>query len=177
MALVLRKIKRNRWYNKRFQWLNGDEIAADPLGDLYTDEGKLSVWLVDDDKSNLNEALVAIACCCQQPSNIDYVLFKDSVLSQLGIQVEECPRDTPFTRVKELHRDLTELSANKLVELAKAILTGESQFGRLPEKDAGRLLAQTISRGLLDRTALNRCWQSKVAEIERELSIRPSGAI
>lgn len=50
MALVLRKIRKSKWYKSgSVPWLEEGDLRADALSDLATKGNKLSVYLVDGD--------------------------------------------------------------------------------------------------------------------------------
>jgi hypothetical protein len=78
MPLILRKIRKARWYQydrSDFPWLLEEDIPADPLGDLATNDNELSVWQINDDKSNLPRVAAALAANCDDISNLDYALI------------------------------------------------------------------------------------------------------
>ena len=58
-----------RWL--RPDWLAGDEVQADALVDLSTKDNELSVWLIENDKSNLEHVVTALAANCNTISNLD----------------------------------------------------------------------------------------------------------
>jgi hypothetical protein len=74
MPLMLRKIRKARWYQHNqadFPWLLDEDIPADPLGDLVTNDNELSVWQINDDKSNLHRIAAALAANSDDISNLD----------------------------------------------------------------------------------------------------------
>ena len=43
-------------------WLDDGDVPADPMADFAnTNENRLSIWLVDDEKTNLKQIVVAMA--------------------------------------------------------------------------------------------------------------------
>lgn len=152
MPLVLRKIRKARWYRlEGVSWLAEGDVHADPLADLPTSENRLSVWHVEDDRSNLERVVAALAASCGAVSNLDYALLDQQVLSTtLKVKIEGNRGASPDDKANESwHRDLVELSASKLVELAKAFLAN-GERDRVPEKKVRRLLADAVASGNVD---------------------------
>jgi hypothetical protein len=77
VPFVLRKIRKAKWYkHQKVAWLKAGELQADAIGDLYTENNALSMWLVTDDKSNLQRVAAALAANCEYLGNLDYALLK-----------------------------------------------------------------------------------------------------
>ncbi len=90
MGLVLRKIKKAKWYkHEAIPWLKEGELQADALADLKTTDNNLSFWIVEDDRSNLDRIITALAANCQYVTNIDFVLLKQSVFDKLKIRYKK----------------------------------------------------------------------------------------
>jgi len=156
MPLILRKIRKARWYYNQsgFPWLLESDIPADPLGDLATNNNELSVWQIDDDKSNLPRVAAALAANGDDISNLDYALFDQKLLNEINITLRPSKGNSPDeTANQNWHSDIVELSARKLVELAKAILT-HAEIKRIPEKEILHLLAQAVAADQIERTKL-----------------------
>lgn len=136
MPLLLRKIRKSKWYkNDSVPWLKEDEIQADALGDIVTSSNTLSVWLVQADKSNLEQVIVALASSCDNISNFDYALINVDLLVNVGIKIEIKEGLTPYSRANPWHRDLVELTTNKLFKLAEAMFL-HSDRERVTEKSS-----------------------------------------
>ncbi|NJL67865.1 MAG: hypothetical protein HC894_15955 [Microcoleus sp. SM1_3_4] len=93
-------------------------MQADSLSDMVTTANKLSVYRINDDKSNLNRVAAALVANCENISNFDYLLFDELLLQILEIKSEETQANTPDESVNNWHLDLVELSLTKLVNLA-----------------------------------------------------------
>ena len=129
MPLLLRKIRKNRW----FLYLLEGEIPADPLVDLATSANRLSVWYIEADRSNLERVQVALASNGEYVSNFDYALFEDRLLEGLNVKISQTVGSTPDESANvEWHRDVEELSASKLAEIAK-IVFHYFEKARVPE--------------------------------------------
>ena len=146
VPFILRKIRKSKWYkHEDVPWLAEDELQADALGDLQTSNNELSVWRVEDDKSNLERIVTALAANVDHVSNFDYALLDMELLSKLSIQTKDSKGDTPDERANVAwHLDLMELSARKLMELAKAIMA-KGEKGRVPKKKLAQLIEQGVN--------------------------------
>lgn len=154
MPLLLRKIRKSKWYKPdSLLWLKPDEIQADALGDIVTSSNALSVWLVEDDKSNLEEVIVALAVCGDTISNFDYTLIDVDLLSNIDIKIETKEGLSPYSRANHWHRDIVELTTSKILKLAEAIFF-HSDRKRVAEKQVLTWVKVVIQNGQIDRTKL-----------------------
>lgn len=150
MPLVLRKIKKAKWYkNGVVSWLKEGELQADALTDLKTTNNRLSVWLVQDDKSNLDRIITALASKCEYSTNIDFALLDQSILEQLVIKWEKTIGDSHDDEINHIsHLDLIELTARKLYQFAHKIKTNGTTT-RYPEKKVINLVIGAIKMGII----------------------------
>ena len=124
MPWFLRTIKKTYWYKSKELnlWLGENEIPADSLHDISTKSNKLSVWQVEENKSNLNDIIIAIATNRSCITNFDYVLIDSNILSDFNIECEKIEGASKYNRANKLwHYDLIKLSAEKLLILAEYI--------------------------------------------------------
>lgn len=140
-------------------------MQADTVSDLPTKGNKLSVWQIDDDKSNLNQVLTAYAATFQQApiTHLEYVLFDQRLLSEAGIKLNQSRAETPDDRANVYHYNLIELSGTKLNILAKIIL----EHGEIDEclsKDLTMSLAKAIESKQIERKRIN---QKILVEIDK----------
>lgn len=130
MPLLLRKVRENRWYKSEAErWLQQGDVPADLLGDLRTQQNQLSVYEVLPDRSNLERIVRALALGTNSGlADTGWVMFDSDMLAAVGIGTSASePGDTQDKQVNQWHRDLVELSGNRLVALTKLILIhGES---------------------------------------------------
>lgn len=156
MPLLLRKIRKSKWYkNDSVPWLKQNEIQADALGDIVTSSNTLSVWLVEDDKSNLEQVIVALASSCDNISNFDYALINVDLLKlNVDIKIEMKEGLTPYSRANSWHRDLVEITTNKLFKLAEAMFI-HSPRERVTEKTVLNWIKNAVQNGHIDRTKLS----------------------
>jgi hypothetical protein len=127
MPLLLRTVRQNRWLkDEAAPFLANDDVPADALGDLTTQQNVLSVWEVASDRSNIERIVRAVALGRNKIDHMGYVLFDSALLPERGIEVLANEGDSPDLGANSWHRDLV-VSGRKLVRLTKAILEhGES---------------------------------------------------
>jgi len=150
MALLLRTVRENRWYKaEAAPWLERGDVPADPLADLPTKENRLSVFEVAADRSNVERIVRAVAVGKDKIADSGYVLFTSEMLEAAGIALEAIAGTTADAQANDWHRDLVELSGNKLVRLTKSILeNGES--GTVLKKR----LRELVEEGIRDKQLL-----------------------
>lgn len=168
MGLVLRKIKKAKWYkHKAIPWLKEGELQADALADLKTTDNNLSFWIVEDDKSNLDRIITALAAKCQYVTNIDFVLLEQSVFDKLKIRYKKSIGDSHDLEINtKWHIDIIELTASKLYELAKEIQeNGEKK--RYNEKKVTKLIIESINTGKISKTNLQEKVLTKIDQLNK----------
>lgn len=158
MPLIFRMISsRVRWYKEGFpSWVGPNDIPADPLADLRTQSNALSVWLVDDDKANLDQIAAAIASTRGSIDKLDYLLFDSQVLSESNVKAETSKGTTPDDQVNGWRLDIIEISGLKLVALTRAILTDKYETGRVLPKRIQELVTEAVNSGRIDRERLTK---------------------
>jgi hypothetical protein len=133
-----------------------EQIRKDPLLDLVPDDNTLSVWYIEDDRSNLEQVSVALASLRTHLSNFDYALVDEQILSALDIKVVQKDGKTLDREANtRWHRDLVELSDSKLIDLVRAIAE-KGETARIPEKKMAFLIQEAVDAGRLDRTKLKK---------------------
>lgn len=127
MPLLLRTVRQNRWLkDAAAPFLAIDDVPADPVCDLTTQQNLLSVWEVAQDRSNIERIVRAVAIGRHEIASMGYVVFDSGLLPGAGIEIREKKGESLDEGANVWHRDLV-LSGNKLVALTKAILRhGES---------------------------------------------------
>jgi hypothetical protein len=88
---LLRRIDKRRWdwVGEEIPWLPAGELPAAPLTDLQTSiDSVLSVWQIQEDMSNLEEVVAAIAATRDTSDKFDYALFEMEFLAAAGIRPE-----------------------------------------------------------------------------------------
>src|SRR5712691_6024847 len=96
MPLFLRTVRQNRWLkDEAAPFLAADDVPADPLGDLRTQENLLSVWVVAEDRSNIERIVRAVALGASEIASMGYVLFDSTLLPAAGIETIESNGKSP----------------------------------------------------------------------------------
>ncbi len=153
MPLLLRKIRKSRWY--KYPWLEEGGSQADALLDLKTDDNILSVWYIEDDKSNLERVLAALASNSDNISNVDYALFEEQDMLNMDIKLDSTKGNVPDDEVSNSwHRHLSELSAMKLAMIAKTIQT-VGEIDRKQPQEVKKLLKESVVAGKIESSKLN----------------------
>jgi len=147
----LRKIRKAKWYKSELlPWLSQNDLQADALVDLSTKSNELSVYLVDQDKTDLNQVVVALALTCDNLSNVDFALIKEEDLEPLQIKVRQSQGDTPDELVNSRHYDLYEITAQKI--LALALVIKRSEISRITEPNIKKNAIRALKEKRLDRS-------------------------
>jgi hypothetical protein len=151
MGSVLRIISKAKWYVEDKTWLAEGELQADALTDLRTESNILSWWHIEDDQSNFSRVITALAAGREKPDNFDYAIISTGILNEIGIRWKPTHGDSPDDDVNtKWHRDLYELSAQKLLELARRI-SRDGTLARVAKKDIKIWLVDGVKRGRLQR--------------------------
>jgi len=151
MALLLRVITKPKWV--RPAWMEPGDVPADVLTDLRASNNDLSVWSVEQDRSNLDSVLVAVASSRERLDKIDYALLDEQVLPSLAIRCIRSDASTPHLGANgAMHRDLTELTVKKVASLAEAMMPLERV--RVGEGKIRSMLLGAIQSSVLDRARI-----------------------
>jgi|SRR5271157_2087610 len=150
MALLLRTVDKDyRWFKEAAaEFLAHDDSPADPIADLKTDKNRLSVYVISDDRSNLERIVRAVAVGRHRIDHAAYVVFDSKVIEEAGIGIEEVVGTTKDAGVNNWHRDLV-LSGKKLAALAKGILRDGEEVSRILRERMVQLVDQGIKDGEL----------------------------
>ena len=128
-------------------WLPQGEIQGDALGDLQTSDNRLSAYKVES-KEDAEQVIIALAATRENLANLDYAVFDDAMLTSTGIVIRQQDGETPINEANKLHYDLSELTAGRLVVLARAVASGE--HSRVPRKNIKVGLQQALRSGTID---------------------------
>ncbi|MCI0490485.1 MAG: hypothetical protein L0229_28150 [Blastocatellia bacterium] len=155
MPFILRKIRKAKWYKSEgVPWLAEGDLQADALVDLATKGNRLSIYLVYDDRSNLERVVAALATAnTDYISDFEYALFDLSALEKIGIELEKIEGETPDAMVNSWHCDLVELSASKILALA-TIIRSQAKRKRILSRRVLELVESAIASQQIDPTKL-----------------------
>jgi len=160
-------VRNSRWFpDETPRWLEEGEFQADALVDLETDDNKLSVWLIDEDSSNLPRVIAAMAAHRKSACPFDYALFRDRLVAEIGTRIEKSLGDSEDDEANRLwHRDLVELSASKVMALAKVIFDSNGT-NRCWRKDVVQLIVESVA---LKQIELDKLQPSLKSTIEKKI--------
>lgn len=158
MPFFLRKVRFNKWLRtEECPWLAEGELQADSLVDLCTDNNALSVWQIDDSQSNLERVIVALAANCYRIQNVDYIIFDQKMLSEIGVRVEKTEGNTHDRDANtSWHYDFKNLSAQKLMRLATMTMNNDEVLIRSPKKKIIQMVKRFVESGLIDHGKLSK---------------------
>lgn len=166
MSFYLRIINKNRWYrSNQPTWLPQNEIPAQPLADVVPKpEENLSLWLIENDKSNLNRVAAAVASTREKLDKLDYALFPIEIIDQLGLTAAKSPGKTLDDDANsDWHWDLIQLTANKATLLAKE-LYARAEITRLWPDEVQQLIREEIRLNHLIKAKLKAKLQADLNE-------------
>ena len=137
-------------------WVPSGDIPSAPLGCFNTSpDSKISVWYVENDKSNLERIIAGIAAGRQNAEKFDYVLFPDNLLSEAEVKSEEAPgKSKDENSNAKWHRDLIEISATKLVKLVE-LVSRQGEIKRSSEREVISLIRKSLDNGAIQKTGLH----------------------
>jgi len=139
-----------------------EQIRNGPLRDFVLENSTLSVWYIEDDRSNLEQVAVALASTRDSFSNFDYALIDEALLITINIKIEQTDGATPDQEANtRWHRDLVELADSKLIDLVRTIAE-KGETARIPEKKMAVLIQQAVAARHLDRTKLKKGLAAKL---------------
>lgn len=166
MAFIFRQVRKNRWYKGEAESsLSINDVPADPLGDLQTKSNELSIWLIDDEKSNLERVASALAAGREAIANLDYALLDFKYFRKLKIKYKSSRGGTLDNHINEYHIDMLELSGRKLVRLAKAFFR-YAEIQRIPEKNVTVLIKKAIESEQIDSTKIRPAIIEKIEAVD-----------
>lgn len=163
MSMWFRRIRKSKWYkNSEVPWLGVNDLQGDALTDLTTSNNTLSMWVVEDNLSNLSRIISAIASTNQNLSIIDYALIDFAIVEDLGVKVGIVPGDTPDKHANELwHRDFQELTAGQILGLADAIRM-KGKLERFQSRTVLDLIKTAVKSGHIEKLSLSESIQKKI---------------
>lgn len=157
MPFLLRKVDKRRWdRTPRPAWLEEGELWAAPLADLNTDiECRISVYLVDEDGSNVMRIMTALAATRQKIVAHEYLLIDTTDVVAAGIEVRITPGRSPDDFVNSLHRDLCELTAEKVHALCRTAFFGTRRPKRILDKELSDAILGAVENGNIEPRRMN----------------------
>ena len=127
--------------------LTGRVDEIDPLGDT------ISLWRIDDTKSNLDRVVAAVCGNRNTPSHFDYLLIDEAEVSSASQKIVQSKGFSADDFVnKSFHFDATFISATKLVGMANRCL---QKAQRILEKDMLPLVRKALDNKYFEAPSLS----------------------
>ena len=140
-------------------------MQADALVDLKTDANELSLWFIEDNRSNFEQIISAIASKRDSLANVDYALLELQEVSALRLNVNKTNGNSFDEEANAIwHRDIIELTVPLMVGLARTI-QNSAEIDRVGWRDVGQWLADSISVGRIDETELAEGVRAKLQKL------------
>ena len=158
MPLVIRFIKSYlNWeiLPEESQWLQKEEIPADPLSGLQTKRNTLSVYLINDDKSKLERCVSAFAVTKSSIQEVNYILFEEMYIQEAGIKYIQSDGELIDKEINNLHFNLSEISSQKLVKLAKLIINNDFEADEYDIIQVKQFIQNSLSNNWMAYDSLN----------------------
>ena len=162
MPFLLRSTKYSKWIAAKPDWVKEDEIPADPVFGLQTQNNTMSVWVVDNDSAHIERIIGALAATKTKQSlqNFEYVLLDSKIVADIGIKTLRTEGKSPDKELNKLHLDLVEISARKLLKLTETTLKKIWQkdinlVDRKLRKTVARYIFDSVHKGHINPTNLN----------------------
>ena len=147
MAFLLRIVTNPKWVPP--SWMPAGEVPADALTDLRANSNELSVWRVESDHSNLNTALAAAASNRERLDKLDYTLLDETLLPSMSIKCVRSDGKSPHAIANDsMHRDLVELTVQKVAQLAYEMMPLARK--RVTQTEVRKLLTDELQKGTLN---------------------------
>jgi len=116
---------------------------------------KLSVWHIEDDQSNLERVIAALAANREKLDILDYILIDYEILYSHNLSYEYSTGASPDLEANmRWHRDILEFSDIKRRILAEAIRDSGSRPKRLHEKQVTSLICRHIVEGHIEKARM-----------------------
>lgn len=172
MPLLLHMTQVAKWAVPELPWLAEDEIPAYPLFGLNIQaENSMSFWEIDESVRSFADIAAGLAAGRRELKNFDYLLVELNTLNEIGIKVENIADETCCDpELGTLHRELTEISAQKATKLVGAILKQLEEDNTTVDRISEKEVAQNITEGINNQRIIpNRMNKKVLAAVEKKV--------
>lgn len=101
-------------------------FETDPItGCTRTQSNELSVWEIDSfdwDGELINKIITAFALNKDAPATLDFIFLDGNFLQEKGVEIVHKDAETPYEEMNKYHKDLTNLTFEKLGIVADHIV-------------------------------------------------------
>ena len=142
MSILFRKLERKVYMNpQKAHELGG--LQADALKNFKTKENAFSVYEVENELTDIERILAAIAGTRDNVQEVEYASFDSNLLEEHEIKTKKIKGDTADDEVNNLHIDLIDLTAKQLYLLASSIQK-DGKLIRILKKEIGRKITEGL---------------------------------
>ena len=166
MAYLMRMITPPRWIQEQHEITCLEDINAESLSDLSAEENAISTWYVGDKGENeIRHAVLALTSGFRSLDEIKVVYLDVNIIRQAGLSIAETTGITKIEEYANLHRDIDQLNAGKLIQLANIILeqVWNNQTQTFCAEDIALWMIQIINDGKLDFNSLDKNFRNGFA--------------
>jgi len=157
MSYFLREVYSNiKWDKTQFpSWLKEGELPSCIIRDLRADDNAISLWEINDDKSNLPDVIAALVVAKRKKfkNDFDYALLDENLLNQPSFKPRKITGKTPYHVANSYHCDVPKLPISSVVYFAH-LLRRYGKFDRMGWKDIETQLKDAHKRSQLDVSTL-----------------------
>ncbi len=131
-------------------------MPAAPLSDLRTSKTSiLSVWFIENDRSNLERVVAAMAANLQHVDKFDCIIFPTNLLETVSIPIKTARGQTADNDANQRwHRNLVEITAKGLIDLAE-LIDKNGEMERFDDDDVESFIRDGITKGDIDKERIN----------------------
>ncbi len=138
-------------------------LQADALKNFRTKENALSVYEVQNELTDIQRILAAIAGTRDNVQEVEYATFDSNLLEELEIKTNKIKGDTADDTVNNLHIDLIDLTAKQVCLLASSIQKA-GELTRMLKKKIGKKIIEGLKEGYLNKNKINEKLLPKLAK-------------
>jgi len=148
VPFLIRKIRKRKWDKPEEDEGEAPSVPADPVGDFSTDNNEVSVWLVEENKVNLERVVTALSGAkTTNVSHFDYAIFDSQIVLNLALELKATPGESPDDAANATwHRDIVVGTADNLCALVKNIYNSCAK-SRVPAAEVRSNLKKAIQAG------------------------------
>lgn len=161
MPILVRRINKAKW-EQIINENDATDSSADAITNcLKTTNNDLSVWKIET-VEQLDDAILAMITGGQQVklSTLHYVLINEELLIEKGLNIAETEGDTTVQDLKKNHRDITNLTYNRLGIVKSLILNSlaedKNQEMFITKSKLKVFLKKSMEDGKLKKSDLNK---------------------
>ena len=136
-------------------WLLPNEIPADPLSGLSTNNNSLSVYLLDEIDVKLKRCVAAFAANRNNVQEIHYLIFDEKLVDEVGIKRDTIEGKLCDEEINKTHQNLSEISSQKLVALVAKILD-DCHSDLCDRIQVCQLIKNSIQNGWINEDRVNK---------------------